>query len=215
MRPALGLALLLAAGCAEPAQRYPVVIMVQTDDGQPLENVLVYFKSTLAGKTDAEGKLLRNILGKEGEEVPVTAEVPKGYRVAEGTHKAVVLRRLLDIDGRVRPLQHTVKLAPLERRYVVLVRAGVVGLPVEAFGAEKTVTNERGVAMFVYGGASGDELTVRLNTEGHPELRPQNPSATFLLAPRPEAYVFNQKFSLYKPPAKKKPKPTFQGPKRL
>jgi hypothetical protein len=149
--------------------------------------------------------------------VTVTTEVPRGYKLAAGNSPALVLRRLTDIEGkkgRLLPVEHVVKFAPLVRQYAVLVRVGVAGLDIETFGTRQAVTNQKGAAMFLYQGAPGDELQVRVNTAAHPELRPQNPTSSFLLGQRSEAYVVREKFTVYKPPVKHH-KPVHVGPKRL
>jgi hypothetical protein len=208
-------ALSLAACDTEPA-RFPVVITAMTDDGKPFPNLPVILGKAPAGSTDAEGHLRVRVNGKEGMKVAVTVTAPKGYKIVSLSN-ALVLRRLTDIEGgseKLLPVEHTVKLAPLERQYAVLVRAGVAGLPVETFGTRQAVTNSKGVAMFTYKGAPGDELQVKISTDGHPELRPQNPPTSFLLASRSEAYVFKIKFNVAKAPSKHH-KPVHVGPHRL
>jgi hypothetical protein len=69
------------------------------------------------------------------------------------------------------------------------------------------------VALFLYEGAPGDELQVKLDTDGHPELRPQNPQQSFLLATRSEAYLFKEHFTVTRPPKKHGPRRI--GPTRL
>lgn len=212
---ALVAATTLLGACADDEGRFPVVVTTETDDGQPLAELPVTVGKTPAGKTDANGKLRMRVVGKEGARVAVTVATPKGYR-AVSTGNAVVLRRLTDIEGgsgRPLPIEHVVKFAPLERQYAVLVRAGVAGLPVETFGTRQAITNEKGVAAFLYQGAPGDELQVKLITDGHPDLRPQNPSQSFLLAPRSEAYLVKEHFAAVKKPPKKKAAP--KGPRRL
>jgi hypothetical protein len=211
----LVLASLLLAACAEEEGRFPVVVITETDDGQPLADLPVTVGKTPAGKTDASGKLKMRVVGKEGARVTVTVATPKGYRAAS-TSNAVVLRRLVDIEGgsgRALPIEHVVKFAPLQRQYAVLVRTDMPGIPIETFGTQQAVTNEKGVASFLYEGTPGDELQVKLVTDGRPDLRPQNPSQSFLLAPRSEAYLVKEHFSAVKKAVKKKP--TSHGPKRL
>jgi hypothetical protein len=67
--------------------------------------------------------------------------------------------------------------------------------------------------MFLYDGTPGDELQVKLVTEGRTDLRPQNPTQSFLLAARSEAYLVKEHFTVAKKAAKKRPGHT--GPKRL
>jgi hypothetical protein len=205
----------LAAGCAEEEGKFPVVVTTETDDGQPLPDLPVTIGKTPAGKTDATGKLKMRVVGKEGARVAVTVATPKGYRPAS-TSSAVVLRRLGDIEGgggRPLPIEHVVKFAPLQRQYAVLVRAGMAGIPVETFGTQQAVTNDKGVAMFLYEGTPGDELQVKLVTDGHPDLLPRNPTQSFLLATRSEAYLVKEHFSTIKKAVHKKT--THTGPKRL
>ena len=204
----------LAAGCADDSGRFPVVVTTLTDDGQPLADLPVRVGRALAGKTDADGKLKIRVVGKEGARVAISVATPKGYRLASKAG-AVVLRRLTDVegDGRPLPIEHVVRFSPLERQYAVLVRADVGGLPVEAFGTRQAVTNDKGVAIFLYEGTPGDELQVKLVTDGRPDLRPQNPTQSFVLAARSEAYLVKQHFEAVRKPHKRRP--THVGPKRL
>jgi hypothetical protein len=197
-----------------------VVISTTTDDGRPFPDVTVMLGKTPAGKTNADGKLSVNVRGKEGTKVSVSTDVPKGFKVAPGgSGEALVLRRLSDVSdtgkGRILPIEHVVKFAPLVRQYAVLVRVGIPGLDVETFGTRQAVTNSKGVAMFLYQGAPGDELQVKVNTAEHPELKPQNPTASFVLGQRSEAYVVKEKFTIPKAPPVKRHKPVHVGPIRL
>jgi hypothetical protein len=211
---ALAAAVALAAGCADDSGRFPVVIRTVTDDGRALPELPVRVGRSVAGKTDADGKLQIRIVGKEGARVAISVATPKGYRLASTAH-AVILRRLTDVEGGGRPLpiEHVVRFAPLERQYAVMVRADVAGLPVEAFGQRQAVTNDKGVAIFLYQGTPGDELQVKLVTDGRPDLRPQNPTQSFLLAARSEAYLVKQNFAMVRKPQRHRPKHV--GPKRL
>ncbi|MGZ3404822.1 MAG: hypothetical protein ACXVAN_00155, partial [Polyangia bacterium] len=150
-----------------------------------------------------------------GARVAISVATPKGYRAAS-TANAVVLRRLSDIEGgsgRPLPIEHVVKFAPLQRQYAVLVRAGIPGIAVETFGTKQAVTNDKGVAMFLYEGTPGDELQVKLVTDGRPDLQPKNPMQSFLLATRSEAYLVKEHFTVAKKVVHKKHGPV--GPRRL
>ena len=218
VHPHIFLVALLAlapAACSDDEGRFPVVVIATTDDGKPLPDLPVTVGRATAGKTDAAGRLKLRVIGKEGARIPIAVATPLGFRPA-ATGGAVVLRRLVDIEGgggRALPIEHNVRFAPLSRQYAVLVRAGVAGLPVETFGTRRAVTNADGVAMFLYEGAPGDELQVKLNTDGRPELRPQNPQQSFLLAMRSEAYLVKERFGVVRPPKKHAPKRI--GPTRL
>ncbi|HEY2748146.1 MAG TPA: hypothetical protein VGL86_26160 [Polyangia bacterium] len=208
-------ALVLAAACSEEASRFPVVVTTETDDGQPLADLPVTVGRTPAGRTDASGRLKMRVVGKEGARIAITVPTPKGYRAAS-TADAVILRRLGNIEGgggHPLPIEHVVKFAPLQRQYAVLVRAGLPGIPVETFGTQQAVTNDKGVAMFLYEGTPGDELQVKLVTDGRPDLMPHSPTSSFLLATRSEAYLVKEHFTSMKKAVHKKHGPS--GPKRL
>lgn len=204
------------SACSEEAGKFPVVISAITDDGKPMPDLMVTIGRSPAGKTDAEGKLKVRVVGKEGQKLTVAVTVPKGYRAAT-PDSTLVLRRLAGVDdgnGHALPIEHVVKLSPLEREYAVLVRVGVAGLPVLTFGTQQAITNDKGVAMFLYRGAPGDELQVKIDTSAKPDLRPQNPQSNFLLVAKAEAYVVKEKFTVFKAPVKHH-KPVHIGPKRL
>jgi len=216
MRTAALLLVVAFAACSEEAGKFPVVVTAMSDDGKPMPDLPVSIGRAPAGRTDAEGRLRVRVVGKEGQKLAVSVTVPKGYRLS-APDATLVLRRLADIEGgsgRPLPIEHVIKLSPLEREYAVLVRVGVAGLPVQTFGTRQAVTNEKGVAMFLYRGAPGDELQVKIDTATHPELRPQNPQQSFLLAQRSEAYVVKEKFTVFKAPVHHH-KPVHVGPKRL
>jgi hypothetical protein len=217
MTPRLALLSLVLAACTAAESRFPVLVTVVTDDGKPVPGVAVALGRAPARATDGEGHLALNVLGHEGMKVPVTVEVPKGYRLS-GSAPQLVLRRLNDLErgrGHLLPVVERVELAPLQRRYAVLVRVGVAGLPVETFGTRQAVTNGKGVAAFLYDGAPGDELQVRVATASHPDLRPQNPTASFVLGQRSEAYLVREHFTVEKPKPPRRKKPVPVGPRRL
>jgi hypothetical protein len=209
-------ALAAAAGCLEDDTPFPLVITAVTDDGAPVPDLTVTVAG-VTGKSGPDGKLRLQVAGKEGARIPVSVTTPAGYRLAAPAD-AIVLRRLTEIDGNGRrplPVEHTLRFAPLTRRYAILVRTGVAGLPVEIFGAQKSVTNDKGVAAFLYDGTPGDELQVKLVTAERPELRPQSPSQSFLLAPRSEAYLVKEHFTVVPLKKEHKHKPVHVGPTRL
>lgn len=211
---ALAAALIGGAGCTDDNGKFPVIISTLTDDGQPLPDLPVTVGRRPAGHTDADGKLRIRIVGREGAKIAIRVATPKGYRAVGGSD-GVVLRRLVDVEGGGRPLpiEYAVKFAPLQRQYAVMVRAGVPGLTVEAFGTKQAVTNDKGVAIFLYDGTPGDELQVKLNTDARPDLRPQNPVESFVLAARSEAYLVKEHFVVAH--KEHRHKPTHVGPRRL
>jgi hypothetical protein len=217
MRTIAGIVLACAlAGCADGGGRFPLVVSTLADDDQPLPGLAVFVDGVAVGKTGADGKLLLRLAGKEGARVRISVDTPTGYRAAVPAHDAV-LRRLSDIEGHGRaplPVEHVLRFAPLSREYAVLVRTGTPGLPVEVFGSRRAVTNDEGVAMFLYAGTPGDDLQVRVVTDGRPELQPQNPVQSFQLAPTAEAYLVKQRFTSAKLEPRRR-RIGQRGPKRL
>ena len=216
---AILLAGIILGGCSDGSGRFPVVVSVTSDDVVAFPDLLVNFNNTLGGKTGPDGRLRTHVIGKDGQKIAVSINLPKGYKTTTGTtgSSALVLRHLIDVadNNRTLPVEHAIKLVPLTRQYAVLVRTGMAGLPVEAFGAEQAITNSEGAAMFLYSGTPGDELQVKIATASHPELRPQNPSTSFVLGQKPDAYVVKEHFTVFKAPVKKVHKPTHVGPKKL
>ena len=208
-----------AAACEATNPSFPVIVRTLADDGKPMAAVQIKIANTI-GATDAEGKWAVRLSGLEGSEVPISAEPPRGYRIVSihaAAQKGVVLRKVVGVDGKLVPVEHTIKMAPLERTYAVLVKTGFAGLPVETFGHKQVLTGESGTASFLYHGTPGDELQVRISTADHPLLRPTNPTQTFVLGQQSDAYVVQTKFAMPKPVAAPKVnrKPIKLGPKRL
>lgn len=201
MRP-LVLALVLAAiGCARPKPLFNVVINVIDDTGKSLSGVPMEIDGR-PHKSDLDGRVRLTVNGDEGTKLAVKVTPQKGWKMTS-PFDGVVLRYMIDLAGhrdRTLPIESTVHLEPIVRKYAVLVDAGVAGLPVETFGQQRAMTNSRGIAVFLYDGVPGDELRVSLNTTGS-TFKPQNPSTTFMLSPHPDVYVFKEHFDT--PPAPK------------
>lgn len=198
-------ALALVAGCARPQPMFNVILTVVDDVGKPLADVPLEIQGH-PRKSDPDGRVRLTVRGEEGTKLPVKVTPPKGWKLSQ-PFDGVVLRFMIDLAGhrdRTLPIESTIRMEPIVRRYAVLVDSGVAGLPVQAFGQQRAVTNSRGVAVFLYDGVPGDELRVSLDTTGSP-FKPQNPSTTFTLSPHPDVYVFKEHFDT-PPPPKKPPK---------
>ncbi len=204
----VGLFAALLSSCNREQSRFPVEVTVVSDDGEPFAGLPV----TLGGQrvvTDGAGRVRLRVIGKEGAQVPVEIMPPEGFKLPSEA-RSIILRRIVRMDNhsrRMLPIEHTVRLQPEKRRYAVLVKTSVGGLPVEVFGTERATTNTAGVAMFTYEGRPGDEVKLRIATDSKPELRPQNPQTTFVLGARSDAYIMKERFMLPTPPKKRKPKP--------
>lgn len=187
---------LAALGCGQPAETFDLVISVLSDDQEPFAGFPITLADRPVGRTGTDGQLRLSVTGREGAHLSVGFAVPPGYRAATSAG-GLVLRRLSGLErgaGRPIPVGHIIRLTPKERLYAVLVRARIPDLPVEARGVEQAVTDASGVAAFLFRGAPGAELKIRIVTSSRPTLRPKNPSFSFVLASHPEAYVVRERF---------------------
>ena len=202
MRTTLQLALLAAVsawvGCTPPPPPRPfdIEVKVNTDENEPVAGAAVSAGDRALGTTDANGRLLLHLRMNEGAHVALNVEPPQGYKTIDEARPLVLHRISRMVDGATKevPMEHVVRFAQLQRRYAVLVDVGQPNMVVEAFGAKQAVTNSKGVASFVYNGTPGDELAVRVSSDGHPELAPKVVANSFVLAPRSEAYLVQGRF---------------------
>lgn len=185
-------------GCAKPPPPRPfdVEVKVITDENEPVAGAAVNIGTRAMGASDARGRLLLHLPLAEGAHVALNVEAPQGYKTIDEARPLVLHRisRLVDGAAQEVPMEYVVRFASQQRRYAVLVDVGQAGLAVEAFGARQAVTNSRGVASFVYSGTPGDELAVRVSSEGRPDLQPRVVTGSFVLAPRSEAYLVQGRF---------------------
>ena len=136
---------LAVAGCVPPQPMFNVVLSFVDDIGKPMPGVPL----EIAGKarqSDPDGRVRLTVRGDEGTKLSAKVMAPKGWKLS-APFDGVVLRYMIDLAGhrdRTLPIESTVKLEPVVRRYAVLVDAGVAGLPVEVFGQQRTITNSRG-----------------------------------------------------------------------
>lgn len=199
MRNAISAALLTLAlaGCQPPPPRpFDVEVRAVTDENEPLPGAVVSIGGRAVGTTDGNGVVLLHRRDGEGARLAVTVEPPRGYKALEEP-RPLVLHRIARLVGGVArevPVEHVVRFGAQQRQYAVLVDVGQPALPVEAFGAQQAVTNSRGVASFVYTGTPGDELAVRVSSEGRAGLQPKVVTANFVLAQRSEAYLVQGRF---------------------
>jgi hypothetical protein len=183
-------------------------IRAVTDEGEPLTGLPVTVDQVPSGATDGDGRLQVRVRGPEGARVALSVTAPAGYRArAEEPLVLTHVSRVVDGAAREIALERVVRFEPLRREYAVLVDVGAPDLPVETFGLQQAVTNSDGVALFLYPGTPGDELRVQVKSDGHPKLKPKTIASTFILAPRPEAYLVRGRFEPAPPPPRKPPPP--------
>lgn len=185
------------------APEFPIAVLVYGDARQPLADVELYDQKTLVGKTNANGRVGLKLTGKEGGTVSLRVKCPVTFKSPE---KPIVVGLRLMSEGSPAP--------KFEAECVPLLRTVVVGLRAEN-GANLNVirlnqvvgrTDDQGVAHLSMQVSPGEQIALTLNTSGNPNLRPQNPTLSFIAADRDEMLLLEQKFTLLKPVVRAKPR---------
>jgi hypothetical protein len=195
-RRSAALALLAATtGCEtfEPPPPPPqfVIVKVTSDPGVPLEGVSLRFGGTAVASTDATGRGELKLEGRDGEPFDIAVVCPEGY-TSPNKPIPVTLRRLADPEARP---EYVASCPPAIRTIVVAVRAdGGPNLPVLRLGKEIARTDEAGAAHVLLRLPPEQGFDLTLSTADADQLRPQNPTASFVVKGRDEVVTFDQKF---------------------
>jgi hypothetical protein len=209
--------ILCACGGAAVAEPYPIVFVARADDDL-LPGVEVNIGNEPAGRTDEHGMLAVLLRGDEGELLRSSIACPTGYEIAQAPQSIQLARvRSVDHPDATRPLVIDVRCRPSERLAVVLVRAGLEGIPVQIGGSEKTRTDADGLAHVAMRVPAGSQIEVVLWTEHRPELSPASPSSVFVMPDSDELFVVEQTFAMPHQAhvATRRPRPTRQLPVRV
>ena len=149
------------------------------------------FDGKEVGKTDAEGVGKLKLEGTDGETFPIGVACPDGFR-SPARPVDVTLRRLE--DGKLP--EYFVSCPPATRSVVVAVRAeNGANLPVVYLGREVARTDGSGAAHV------------------HLRLKPQNPTASFVVKDHDDVFSFDQRFERTERARVFKAKP--KGPTRI
>lgn len=185
------------------APEFPITVSIYGDARQPLAGVELFAQKKLLGKTDQAGRVNLKLTGSEGGTVSLKVKCPATFKSPE---KPIVVGLRLMSPGSPAP--------KFEAECVPLVRTVVVGLRAEN-GPNLNIirlnqvvgrTDEHGVAHVSMQVAPGEQVALTLNTVGHPFLRPQSPTLSFVAADRDEMLLLEQKFTLRKPVIRAKPR---------
>lgn len=197
-RRSLACALLVACQRGEPAldgsppAAFPLVVEARTQGREPVANVEVSNGTQRLGRTDEHGRVTLNLQGDEGERASLSVRCPPGFASPERP-LVVGLRHL-------RPGSEPPR---FEVACVRLVHSVLVGIQVEngahlpVLHLQKPVgeTDENGVAHVLLPAENDERFTLTLDTSGSPNLRPQNPSLTFVTRDHDELVLLEQKFA--------------------
>jgi hypothetical protein len=203
--PIVGVGLL--ASCPAPTASAPtidVVFAVESDLGQPLQQVHVSVDGQSLGETDSNGLARASVDGNPGKRFRVEHDCPKGH-VAPSEPKFLRLRSFSRVgESHSRKLKITLRCKPEMRLAVFIIRAkNGAGLPVLLNGQSVARTNPSGVAQFSASAPPDTDFVIEFDTASRSQLSPQRPTHLRTLPDADEIFVINQSFDLRKPPRRR------------
>ncbi|MBN2525197.1 MAG: hypothetical protein JXR76_02305 [Deltaproteobacteria bacterium] len=197
---------------------FRIAIHIHNEENVPMSDIPVQLGKTLI-RTDHTGSATFRFEGNEGDTVTISIECPKEHRAHPAGSARTVLKKINASDKPIPvPVDMEFACVSLKREHVLVVKTNRSDLPVKINGRTVTHTNADGVAHAVVRGKTDETMHLRIDTERHPSLRPQNPSLTLALPPKRKFLFFDQQFEEMTRPAKskkKKKRGAFAGPRRL
>ena len=189
------LAFPVVSSCNAPASLPPqrFAFRIASDPDRPLAGVHLNVGGQLAAISDEAGLGFFALAGNDGETFDVTVDCPAGYQ-SPPQPTAVTIRRLTSAD---RVAEYHVACPPTTRAVVIAV-SGQMGrrLAILQLGQEVARTEASGVATLLLRPGPTDQIDLTLDTSGpeNADLRPQNPTATFLVKNRDDVFLFEPHF---------------------
>jgi hypothetical protein len=191
-----------------PPPPQEIVIRVAGDPGQSIAGAQIKYNGKKVSESGADGLAPLKLNGKDGESYDLMVSCPEGF-LSPTKPVHVVLRRLADPTKKP---EYDVSCPPTTRTVVVAVRAdNGANLPVTYLGREVARTDAAGAAHVMFKLKPDESFALVLDTEGNDRLRPQNPTASFIVRDRDDVFTFDQKFEL----EKKKVRGGRRGPVRI
>lgn len=176
-------------------------------DNRPLPGAQILLRERELGSTDASGNFRMQTPGVEGTTVDLTVRCPNGF-TSPAQPIAVVLRSTIALDRtqQATGIETTAQCPPTHRIAAVVVRTPNHGnLPVLHNGREITRTDLQGIAHMIFRVAPQEAITLRIDTTGQPNLRPQNPILTVTTREGDDVYVASQNFEEVVPRVVRRP----------
>lgn len=195
--------LLLGACTVAPPPTYEVSVRVESDPGVPLAGASVESAGKALASTDPQGLAKLALRGARGERVALTVRCPEGHRQPREL-VSVILRAA---EPNTPPPEYAVRCPPAMRSLVISVRAkNAVGVPVKRLGKELARTDEQGAAHVLLKVEPGEDLTLSLDTSApeHQALKPRSPTLKLTMPDHDDVTLFDQPFTVDRPPAAKK-----------
>jgi hypothetical protein len=187
----------LACSALKPVPPPPqeIIIRIAGDPGQPLQGATVQFNGKKVSESDAEGVAMLKLNGKDGETYDLLIRCPEGF-LSPSKPLSVMVKRLADTDKKP---EYDVSCPPTTRTVVVAVRTeNGPNLPVLYLGREMARTDGAGAAHVMLKLKPDESFNLVLGTDGNERLRPQNPTASFIVRDHDDVFTFDQKFELEK-----------------
>jgi hypothetical protein len=201
---------LTGSACDQRAKpmRFRALVRVESDPGVAQPGATVLRDGVKIGTTDESGRTQVTLDGTAGELIDVQVRCPDELKPPP----PLQIRLRDTVDGKVP--EHAVACPPRVRNVVVAVRAGSgVDLPLIYLGRPIARTDAFGIAHALVKAIPGEALDLTLDTSNSPRLRPQNPSAQYIVKEQDEVFILDQKFAEEKPPRVVVRKPSV--PKRI
>ena len=195
----------IASGCqgldtkAQPP--FEILVKIESDPGRPLAGAVLVVNGRERGTTQADGRARLSFVGNDGDTFDLWVRCPDGYSSPTKPVPAS-LRRISDPS---KLPQYDAACPPNQRSIVVAIRAdNGANLPVMHLNKEVARTDASGAAHFFLPAKPGDsfELVINTSERGNEKLRPQNPSAPFVVRAQDDVFLFDQRFTREKDPVK-------------
>ena len=192
----IGLMFFANASCSKfedtPPPTYDIIMKVDSDPNSPLPGAVIVRNGKDLATTDNTGKAKLALVGAEGDNLDFTVRCPPDF-MAPSKPINVTLRRASRMP------EYNTSCPPSVRKVVIAVRAeGGANLPVTYLGKPVARTDASGAAHVLLAMKPGDQFELGLDTHAYERLRPQNPTATFVVKPKDEIQGFEVKFALEK-----------------
>jgi hypothetical protein len=176
--------------------RFASEFHIANDDGDAVVGAVIAAGKMRLGTTGPDGILRTDLAGADGQSLPVTVACPEGLT---GPEKPTSLRlthtRRVNLSG-YQPMRVEAVCQRNVRDIVLIVRVqGGAALPLRVDGKPAGTTDADGIAhVLVKVDRNVKSLNVSLDTSGHQELKPRNPSRTYELIGNDGLLVFDQAF---------------------
>lgn len=198
----LVLASLAATGCGkDPEQkRYRVTFEVRIDRA-PAVGARLVIGGRPVKQTDAQGVAQLLLPGNDGTQFQVTVQCPPG--TTGPTAPIPVTLRTLELADQAaaqRGIVQSVQCTPNERTLGVVVRTeGQSNVPIFWQNREVGRTDQGGVAHLTFRVRPQTPVQLELRTAELPNLRPENPRQTFVVADADDIQSWDQSFQIEAP----------------